>query len=101
EIIPVDAHRGTLDGNAFLGLKRIVVGRGIAFIHVARFVLRPAKVENALGQRGFARVHVGDDADVAQFVEHELWSVASDQTRGTPLQKTKTAAGWKPGSSPA
>ena len=33
-------------------------------------VLGAAEVEDALGGRGFARVHVGDDADVAKFFEH-------------------------------
>src|SRR5262249_16765969 len=41
--------------------------------HVAGPVLGPAEVEDALRQRGFARVDVGDDADVAQLVEHSTW----------------------------
>ena len=56
----------------FCRLQRVEVGGGVAVIDVADLVLGAAEVEDALRGRGFARVHVGDDADVAQFFEHRL-----------------------------
>src|SRR5205823_5795364 len=43
-------------------------------------VLGAAEVEDALRGRGLARVHVGDDADVAEVVEHGLLA-----GRGCPI----------------
>ena len=56
-------------------LERVEVGGGVAVIDVADLVLGAAEVEDALGGRGLARVHVGDDADVAQFSSMVLTSL--------------------------
>ncbi len=55
----------------------IEVGGGVAVIDVAGLVLGAAEIEDALGGRGFARVHVGDDADVSNVFEHG-WRSASE-----------------------
>src|SRR5439155_25537431 len=46
------------------------VGGGVAVIDVAGDVLGAAVIEDALGGGGLASVHVRDDADIANFVEH-------------------------------
>ena len=61
---------GAVDGDALGLFERVEVGGGVAVIDVADLVLGAAEVEDALGGRGLARVHVGDDADVAKFFEH-------------------------------
>src|SRR5262249_24498363 len=59
-----------VDGDALGLLEGVEVGGGVALVHVADLVLGPAVVEQALGGRGLAGVDVGDDADVAEVVEH-------------------------------
>ena len=66
-VAPLDGDGRAVDGDALGLFQRIEVGGGIAVIDVAGLVLGAAEVEDALGRRGFARVHVRDDADVAQF----------------------------------
>ena len=69
-VAPLDGDGGAVDRDALGLLQRIEVGGGVAVIDVADLVLGAAEVEDALRGRGLAGVHVGDDADVAQFVEH-------------------------------
>src|SRR5262249_2962406 len=69
-VAPVDGDGGRVDRDPLLPLERVEVGGGVAGVDVADLVLGPAVVEDALGGRGLARVHVGEDADVSQFVEH-------------------------------
>ena len=75
-VAPVDRDRGRVDRDPLLALERVEVGRGVAVVDVADFVLGAAVVENALGRGRLARVDVGHDPDVAYFVEH-LSSVAA------------------------
>ena len=69
-VVPIDAHGRALDGNPLFGFQRIVVGRGVAFIDVAAFVLGAAEIKDALGQGGLAGIHVSDNTDVSQLLEH-------------------------------
>src|SRR5262249_8590437 len=69
-ITPIQRDRGAVDGDALGALQGVEVGGGVALIDVARLVLAAAEVEDALGGGGLAGVHVGNDADVAQLVEH-------------------------------
>ena len=69
-VAPVDGDGGAVDGDALGLFERVEVGGGVAVVDVADLVLGAAEVEDALGRRGFARVDVGDDADVAKFFEH-------------------------------
>ena len=69
-VAPFDGDGGAVDGDALLPFQRIEVRGGVAVIHVADLVLGAAEIEDALGRRGFAGIHVSDDADVAKFFEH-------------------------------
>src|SRR5262249_56087760 len=69
-VAPFDGDGRAVDRDALLLLQRVEVGSGVALVHVADFVLGAAEVENALRGRGFAGVHVGDDANVPQVFEH-------------------------------
>src|SRR5262249_9050258 len=67
-----------------LGFERIVVRGGISLVDVAGLVFGAAKIEDALGQGRLAGVHVSDDADIPQILEHDT------------LKKQKTPGGWLP-----
>ena len=71
-VAPVHRDGGTVDGDALGLLQGVEVRGGVALIDIAGLVLAAAEIEDALRGGGFARVHVCDDADVAQFVEHGL-----------------------------
>ena len=79
--VPVAGGRGRGDGDAaLLLLDHPVHGRG-ALVDLADLVVLAGVEEDALGGRGLARVDVGHDADVANFVEGVLaWRVISVQT---------------------
>src|SRR5262249_13792872 len=69
-IVPFDRDRGAIDGDALGAFERVEVGCSVAFVDVAGLVFGAAEVQNPLGGRRLARVHVSDDADVTHFVEH-------------------------------
>src|SRR5262249_48773757 len=69
-IVPIHAHGRALDRDPLLRFDRIIVGCGIALIVVAGFMFGAAEIEDALGQSGLARVHVSDNSDVSQLLEH-------------------------------
>src|SRR5262249_15479350 len=69
-VVPLQRDGGAVDGDSLGLFERIEVGGGVAFIDIACLVLRTAEVEDTLGGRGLARIHVSDDADVANVLEH-------------------------------
>ncbi len=62
------SHGGgrALDGDATGPLLRVVVHDGSPFVHFTAAMGLASGEQDAFGGRGFARVDVGDDADVAQ-----------------------------------
>ena len=73
--LPLRGYRRALNGDAALAFLLEVVGGSAAFtvfgvMHLDDLVLFPGVVQHPLGRRRFARVDVGDDADVP--VELEL-----------------------------
>src|SRR5207248_11561541 len=83
--------------DARLGFELVVVGGGVALVHVADLVLGTAEIEDALRQRGFARVNVSDDADVPKFFEHgtwpkQKWSVRGKQRRSASVTRLRPSA---------
>src|SRR5262249_38756989 len=95
-IAPLQRDGGAVDGDALGLFERVEVGRGRTVIDVAGLVLGAAEVEDSLGGRGFARVHVSDDADVTQFVEHGVKSKVQrmvDLTFGFRLSPQKKQTG--------
>jgi len=62
---PVRAHGGGADRDTALALQLHVIGGGRAVVHLAGAMDRAGLVEQALGERGLARVDVRDDAEVA------------------------------------
>ena len=62
--LPVSGGGGGTDGDAPLPLHREAVRSRRALIHGAGTAHCPHVVEHLLGQRGFSRVHVGEDADI-------------------------------------
>jgi hypothetical protein len=75
EAFPLERHAGTVDGDATFLFFGIVVGLGGAFVHPAELVLGPGVVGKVLGGRGFARIDVRDDADVADFQKFVVGSL--------------------------
>src|SRR5439155_7275544 len=74
DVVPLDGDRGAVDGDALGLFEGVEVGGGVALIDIAGLVLGSAEVQDPLRGRGLAGVHVGDDADVAKFLEHGWWS---------------------------
>ena len=62
-----DGGRG--DGDAALALLLHPVGRGLALVHFADFVLATRVEQDALGGGRLPRVDVRDDAEIADFFE--------------------------------
>ena len=75
-VAPLDGDGGAVDGDALGLFERVEVGGGVAVVDVADLVLGAAEVEDALRRRGFAGVHVCDDADVTKFLEHGYTAAA-------------------------
>ena len=69
-VAPFDGDGGGVDRDALLLLELVEVRGRVAIVNVAGLVLRAAVVQDPLGGRGLARVHMGDDSDVAYFLEH-------------------------------
>ena len=68
---PVNRHGGRVDGDALLTFERVEVRGGVTGVDVTHLVLGAAIVKDSLRGRGFPGVHVGDDANVSKFLEHE------------------------------
>ena len=68
-VLPRSSRRGRGDGDAALALLDHPVHRRGAFMHFARSVDPTGVEEDALGGRRFARIDVGNDADVARLRE--------------------------------
>ena len=76
---PGTRHRGGKDGDALALFDRVEVRGGVAFMDFAHVVDGARVKKHALGERGFARVNMGGDADVApagrqRFVVRQIHS---------------------------
>jgi hypothetical protein len=74
-IMPRTGDRGARDGDAALPFLDHPVGDGVAVVDVAQPVRASGVEKNALGGRGFARIDVGHDPDVADAREGNLTAV--------------------------
>ena len=80
DILPAKRHRRGIDRDPPLLLLRIEVGDRGAAIHVAEPMTRLREKQQPLGERGLARIDVGDDPDVAnrfQLPAHAAASITS------------------------
>ncbi len=68
-VLPLARHRGGGDGDPPLPLLLHVVGGGVAVMHLPDAVRDAGVIQDALRRRGFARVDMRGDADVADPVE--------------------------------
>ena len=68
-ILPEASGGGGLDGDAALGFLFHEVHGGCAVVYFADFVDLAGELENAFGGGRFARINVGENADVAVFAE--------------------------------
>jgi hypothetical protein len=68
-LLPLAEGGRRRDGDAALALLGHPVRGGRAVVHLADLVDAAGVVEDALGGGGLAGVDVGDDADVADFLE--------------------------------
>src|SRR5262249_36734160 len=87
-----------VDGDALGLLERVEVGGGRALIDVAGLVLGAGEVEDALGGRGLARVHVRDDADVAKVLDHGFVLSAAAAQRANGVKAPENKRGGRSGS---
>ena len=83
DVFPGERDRGGVDRDAAFLLLGIVVGDGRAFIDRADAVAEPAVEQHPLGDGGFARVDMGDDADVAKVVDVRHGENAGDRVQGS------------------
>ena len=80
DILPAKRHRGGIDRDPPLLLLGIEVGGRGAAVHVAEPMARLCEKQQPLGERGLARIDVGDDPDVAnrfQLPAHAAASITS------------------------
>ena len=63
------------DGDAPVTLDAVGIQKGIAVVHAAQLSKNAGAVEHGLGEGGFARIHVGDNADTKLF--HCIKSLSS------------------------
>jgi hypothetical protein len=63
-IVPLAGNRGRLNSDAAFTLLNHKVGRGVAIVDIAVLVNFAGVKKDALGSRCFARIDVGDNADV-------------------------------------
>ena len=68
-LVPLERDRGGRDRDAALALLGHPVGGRLALVDLADLVDLPRVVEEALGDRGLARVDVSDDPDVPHQVD--------------------------------
>ena len=70
-IAPLDRDCRAVDRDPLSLFEWIEVGGGIPLVHVAGFVFGAAEIEDALRGGGLACIHVGNNADIPHFVEHD------------------------------
>jgi hypothetical protein len=66
---PEASGGGGLDGDSAFGFLIHEIHGGCAIVHFADFVNLAGELENAFGGGRFARINVGENADVAVFAE--------------------------------
>ena len=69
DVLPGEGDGGGVDRDAPFLLLGVEIGDGGALIHFAHAVAEAAVEQHAFGDGGFARVDVGNHADVAEVVE--------------------------------
>ena len=67
--IPETSSGSGLDGNSSFCFLLHEVGGGLAIVNLTCFVNLSGKLEDTLGGRGLACIHVGEDADITVFAE--------------------------------
>ena len=72
DVFPGKVDRGGVDRDAPLLLLGVVIGDGCPLVHRSDAMAEAAEEEHPLGDGGFARVDMGDDADVAELLD-VLW----------------------------
>lgn len=99
--LPVHGDGGAVDRDAALLLLRIEVHAGRAVVNLADAVVLARVEQDAFGDRGLARVDVGNDADVAEVSVvrvHGGSFVVKPQFRASSM--AWSAMGRPPGSDP-
>ena len=97
-VTPRHRHTRRVDRDAPFLLFGVIVGRGGPFVDITHAMRRTAVVEHPLGERRFAGVNMGNNADVSQvfdFPSHELLNF-HDCSMGAArpcLGRIKNAAG--------
>ena len=78
-VFPAKGDAGGLDRDAAFLLLGIEVGDSVTPIHVSHAVRGAAVEQHPLGERGLARVDVGNDADIAEL---ESWRAMACSVKG-------------------
>ena len=98
-VAPLQGDGRAVDGDALGLFERVEVGGGVAFIDIAGLVLGAAEVQDALRGGGLAGVHVRDDANVTNSVEHDSCPSRAQAARPAPPQNQQRRLAGNPRSS--